>query len=93
MYRYLREDIGLLAATAPTLARAVEVVADRAFVILDGTLLRTDRVGTSGGQDRRYHSGNTSSTRRTWEVVTEPAVRLTSGSDALPGARRDMGAA
>jgi len=45
VYRYLREAIGLLAALAPTLDQAIEVARGKAFVILDGTLLRIDRVG------------------------------------------------
>jgi hypothetical protein len=48
VYRYIRQAIGLLAATAPTLAHAVEVATRKAFVILDGTLLRIDRVGMTG---------------------------------------------
>ena len=45
VYRYLREAIGLLAAMAPTLEQAIAVAGWTAFVILDGTLLRIDRVG------------------------------------------------
>ncbi len=41
--RYIREAIDLLAAMAPTLAQAISVAARKAFVILDGTLLRIDR--------------------------------------------------
>ncbi|ANY10757.1 hypothetical protein AFB00_30620 (plasmid) [Pseudonocardia sp. HH130630-07] len=51
VYRYLREAIELLAAMAPTLAQAIEVALG-AFVILDGTLLRIDRVGMASGYDR-----------------------------------------
>jgi hypothetical protein len=42
----VREAIGLLAAMAPTLAQAIEVARRKAFVILDGTLLRIVRVLT-----------------------------------------------
>jgi len=45
VYRYVREAITLLAAMAPTLAEAIEVARGKAFVILDGTVLRIDRVG------------------------------------------------
>ena len=45
VYRYLREALDVLAALAPTLEQAIEVAARKAFVILDGTLLRIDRVG------------------------------------------------
>jgi hypothetical protein len=45
VYRYIREALDLLAAMAPTLEQAIEVARRKAFVILDGTLLRIDRVG------------------------------------------------
>ena len=57
VYRYLREAIGLLAALAPTLDRAIEVAARKAFMILDGTLLRIDRLGMANGYDRAFYSG------------------------------------
>jgi hypothetical protein len=44
VYPDLREALTLLAATAPTLAQAVDPARGKAFVILDGTLLRIDRV-------------------------------------------------
>ncbi len=56
VYRYLREALDLLAALAPTLAQAIEFTAGKAHVILDGTLLRIDRVGTAGGRDRPFYS-------------------------------------
>jgi hypothetical protein len=48
-------------------------------VILDGTLLRIDRVGMAGGRDRPFYSG-------------KPAGRLIWVSPALPDARHDMSA-
>jgi Helix-turn-helix of DDE superfamily endonuclease len=57
VYRYLREAIRLLAAMAPTLEQAIEVARRKAFVIVDGTLLRIDRVGMVGGYDRAFCSG------------------------------------
>ena len=54
VYRYLREALELLAAMAPTLTEAIAVAAGKAYVILDGTLLRIDRVGMTGGRDRPY---------------------------------------
>ena len=59
VYRYLREGLELLAAMAPTLEEAIAVARRKAFVILDGTLLRIDRVAMAGGHDRPYYSGNT----------------------------------
>ncbi len=61
VYRYLREALELLAAMAPTLAEAIAVAQRKAFVILDGTLLRIDRVGMTAGCDRPYYSGSSTS--------------------------------
>src|SRR3954454_23333936 len=60
VYRYVREAIRLLAAMAPTLEQAIQVALRKAkaFVILDGTLLRIDRVGMTSGYDRGFYSGN-----------------------------------
>lgn len=56
-YRYPREAIDLLAAMAPTLDEAIALAAGKAYVILDGTLLRIDRVAMAGSRDRAYYSG------------------------------------
>jgi hypothetical protein len=56
VYRYLREGLDVLAAMAPTLDQAIAVAAGKAFVTLDGTLLRIDRVGMASGHDRAYYS-------------------------------------
>jgi len=57
VYRYVREALDLLAARAPTLAQAIEVARGKAYVVLDGTLLRIDRVCMTGGRDRPFYSG------------------------------------
>jgi hypothetical protein len=57
VYCYLREGLDMLAAPAPTLDQAITVAATKAFVVLDGTLLRLDRVGMASGADRPYYSG------------------------------------
>ena len=44
VFRCIREALDVLAARAPTLHQAIDVAAGTAFVILDGTLLATDRV-------------------------------------------------
>jgi hypothetical protein len=44
VYRHIREALELLAAMSPTLEQAVEVASRKASLILDGTLLRIDRV-------------------------------------------------
>jgi hypothetical protein len=93
VYRYLREALDLLAALAPTLEQAIEVARGKAHVILDGTLLRIDRVGMAGGRDRAFYSGKHKCHGVNVQVIADPAGRLIWASPALPGARHDMGAA
>ena len=93
VFRYIHEAIQVLAALAPTMNAAMAVVARKAFVILDGTLLRIDRVGMGSGRDRPYYSGKHKCHGMNVQVITDPAGRLVWASPALPGARHDMGAA
>jgi hypothetical protein len=62
VYRYLREALELLAAMTPTLAEAIAVARGKAFVILDGTLLRIDRVGMTAAATGPTTAANTRST-------------------------------
>jgi hypothetical protein len=93
VYRYVREALTLLAAMAPTLAQAIEVASGKAFVILDGTLLRIDRVGMATGRDRAFYSGKHKAHGLNVQVIADPIGRLVWISPPLPGARHDMGAA
>ena len=93
VYRYVREANTLLAAMAPTLAEAIEVARGKAFVILDGTLLRIDRVAMASGRDRAFYSGKHKCHGVNVQVIADPAGRPVWISPALPGARHDMGAA
>lgn len=93
VFRYIQEAIEVLAARASTLAAAMAVIVRKAFVILDGTLLRIDRVGMGSGRDRPYYSGKHKAHGMNVQVIADPAGRLVWASPALPGARHDMGAA
>src|SRR4051794_24150848 len=93
VFRYIREATDALAALAPTLAEAVEVAIRKAFVILDGTLLRIDRVRMNGSRDRPFYSGKWKCHGMNVQVIADPAGRLIWVSPTLPGARHDMGAA
>ena len=75
VYRYIREAIELLAATAPTLAQAIDIAAGKAFVILDGTVLRIDRVAMGSGRDRPYYSGKHKCHGLNVQVIADPAGR------------------
>ncbi|MER6678240.1 transposase family protein [Streptomyces sp. NPDC000983] len=66
-YRYITEAVDVLAALAPSLAEAVRAASSKAFVLLDGTLLPTDRTAA----DRPFYSGKHKKHRmplniRTW---------------------------
>jgi hypothetical protein len=93
VYRYLREGLDVLAALAPTLDQAIAVAAKKAFVVLDGTLLRIDRVGMVSGLDRPYYSGKHKCHGVNVQVLSDPAGRLVWASPALPGSRHDIAAA
>lgn len=53
-YRYLREALSVLAAQAPSLEQAMQTAAAKAYVILDGTVVRIDRVAMASRRDRAY---------------------------------------
>lgn len=92
-YRYLREGLSVLAELAPTLTDAVQVAARKAYVTLDGTLLRIDRVAMASGHDRPYYSGKHKAHGVNVQVIADPTGQLVWASPALPGARHDAGAA
>lgn len=62
VFRYIREGLALLAALAPTLAQAIDVAKGKAYVILDGSPARIDRVAMASRGDRPFYPGNTRST-------------------------------
>jgi hypothetical protein len=72
VFRYIREAVDALAALASTLAEAIEVAVRKAFVILDGTLLRIDRVGMAAGRDRPYYSGKWKCHGMNVQVLADP---------------------
>jgi len=92
-YRYLREALQVLAALAPTLAEAIAVATRKAYVTLDGILLRIDRVAMALGNDRPHYSGKAQCHGVNVQVIADPAGRLIWASPVLSGARHDAGAA
>jgi hypothetical protein len=58
VYRYIREAVEVLAALAPSLVEAMKTIRDKAFVILDGTVLPIDRIAA----DTPYYPGSTNIT-------------------------------
>jgi hypothetical protein len=89
VWRYLREGIDLLAATADSLKQVMAQVAALAYAILDGTLIAIDRVAV----DRPYYSGKHKRHGVNVQVLADAAGRLVWASPALPGATHDLTAA
>jgi hypothetical protein len=89
VYRYIREAIEVLAALALDLAEAMTTIREKAFVILDGTLLPIDRVAS----DTPYYSGKHKRHGMNVQVLTDPFGRLLWASPALPGSTHDLTAA
>src|SRR4028118_545247 len=96
-YRYLHEGIDVLADQAPDLHRVLEAgsAAGWSHVVLDGTLIRTDRFRTKNpesGHDlwysgkHRAHGGNV-------QVVCDPDGFPVAVSDVQPGSMHDLAAA
>ncbi|MFE3526774.1 transposase family protein [Streptomyces sp. NPDC059161] len=88
-FRYIREAVDVLAALAPSLAEAMKTIREKAFVILDGTLLPIDRIAA----DRPCYSGRKRHHGVNVQVLTDPFGRLLWASPALPGATHDLTAA
>lgn len=83
----------MLAALAPTLEQAIAVAVKKAYIVLDGTLLRIDRVAMASKNDRLYFCGKHKAHGVNVQVIADPAGRLIWASPALFGARHDAGAA
>jgi hypothetical protein len=88
-WRYVREAIDLLAATADDLAAAMIRIRLLAYVILDGTLIPIDRVA----DQKPYYSGKHRRHGVNIQVIADAAGRLIWASAALPGAVHDLTAA
>ncbi len=82
-WRYIREAVDLLAATAPTLTQAMARIAALAYAILDGTVVATDRLG--GAANRRYYAGKHRHHGVNAQIIADPAGRLVWVSPGLPG--------
>jgi DDE superfamily endonuclease len=89
VYRYIREAVDVLAATAPNLNDAVHAASTKAFVLLDGTLLPIDRIAA----DRPFYSGKHHKHGMNVQVIADPLGRIVWASPALPGAVHDIRAA
>ncbi|TDB84282.1 transposase family protein, partial [Actinomadura sp. 7K534] len=90
-WRYVEETVMLLSARSPKLAQALRK-ADRdelTHLVLDGTLIRTDRVRA----DRPYFSGKHRVHGMNVQVIAGPDGTILWTSGALPGKVHDLTAA
>ena len=85
-WRYVREAIDLLAASADDLDTAMNRIGLLAYAILDGTLIPIDRVADQKPYYSGCHGVNV-------QVIADPAGRLIWASAALPGSSHDLTAA
>ncbi|MCX5165912.1 transposase [Streptomyces sp. NBC_00264] len=83
--RWVREVVGLLAARAPRLDRALQKIARKGggIVLLDGTLIRTRR--RTGAQNRKNYSGKHKCHGLLVIALTDDRGRLLWVSAARPG--------
>ncbi|WP_406171837.1 transposase [Streptomyces canus] len=83
--RWVREVVGLLAARAPRLERALKKIARTGggVVLLDGTLIRTRR--RTGTQNRKNYSGKSKCHGLLVIALTDDRGRLLWASAARPG--------
>ncbi|XUL93954.1 transposase family protein [Streptomyces galilaeus] len=88
-FRYIREAVDVLSLLAPSLTEAMRTIREKAFVILDGTLLPIDRIAA----DTPYYSGKHKRHGMNVQVLTDPFGRLLWASPALPGSTHDLTAA
>jgi hypothetical protein len=91
VFRYIRETTTLLAAQAPTLTSALWQLAwsHNNYAILDGTVIRIDRIAAN----KPYYSGKHKHHGINLQALTDPYGRLLWISDGLPGAVNDTAAA
>jgi hypothetical protein len=90
-HRYVTEVIELLADLAPDLRQAMRIAQRKAYVILDGRLVATDRL--SGANDRLHYSGKHRRHGANVQFLTDPHGELLWASPVLPGSTHDLTAA
>ncbi len=90
-WRYVREVVNLLSARSPKLAAALRKAGKDGLrhLILDGTLIRTDRVRA----DRPYYSAKHRTHGMNIQGIAGPGGELVWTSGALPGKTHDLTAA
>lgn len=90
-WRYIREAITLLSARSPRLDQVLRAAkrAGHPYLVLDGTLIPTDRVAA----DRPYYSGKHKKHGMNIQVLATPDGTPLWTSGSLPGSMHDLKAA
>ncbi|MEV6986775.1 transposase family protein [Sphaerisporangium sp. NPDC051017] len=90
-WRYVEETVALLSARSPKLGQALRKAKRDGlhYLVLDGTLIRTDRIAA----DRPYFSGKHRVHGMNVQVIASPNGTILWTSGALPGKTHDLSAA
>ncbi|MEW1845931.1 transposase family protein [Nonomuraea angiospora] len=90
-WRYVEETVALLSARSPKLGQALRKAKRDGlhYLVLDGTLIRTDRIAA----DRPYFSGKHRVHGMNVQVIASPNGTILWTSGALPGKAHDLSAA
>ncbi|MCF6475760.1 IS5/IS1182 family transposase [Nonomuraea sp. MG754425] len=90
-WRYVEETVALLSARSPKLGQALRKAKRDGlhYLVLDGTLIRTDRIAA----DRPYFSGKHRVHGMNVQVIASPNGAILWTSGALPGTTHDLSAA
>jgi hypothetical protein len=90
-WRYVEETVMLLSARSPKLGQALRRArrAGLHYLVLDGTLIRIDRIAS----DRPYYSGKHRVHGMNIQVIAAPDGTILWTSGALPGKAHDLSAA
>ncbi|SNT51488.1 Helix-turn-helix of DDE superfamily endonuclease [Streptosporangium subroseum] len=90
-WRYVQETVALLSARSPKLGQALRKAKRDGlhYLVLDGTLIRTDRIKA----DRPYFSGKHRVHGMNIQVIASPDGTILWTSGALPGTAHDLNAA
>ena len=94
-YRYLHEALDVLAAQAPDLPEVIDAAMNRGteHLLLDGTLIETDRVSDPGSRRDRWYSGKHRHHGSLVQLLTDPDGRPLWVSPVEPGCTHDLTAA
>ncbi len=94
-YRYLHEALDVLAVQAPDLPEVVAAAVNRGteHLLLDGTLIETDRVSDPGSRRDRWYSGKHRHHGGLVQIVTDSDGRPLWVSPVEPGCTHDLTAA